>query len=207
MIKQMLLLSLAMLMTILIPITTHADENRTLIVVNKVVDHLNEYLLNPIDLNDVNVDWGWAIIIGNDVAEGCRARSGDLFPLTDVFYDIKIYRLSESYHYRVSMDELIMIRCEALADVPDGVMPQVIDALQDLNYRLHMNFTHTSIPWTWSERQFEDYTLGCQPDADLDPRYDRRTNGYIITFTVQGEAYEYRVSADRLIVRLCETES
>lgn len=204
--RQILLLSITMFMTVLIPTVSHADDTRIVIVLNKVVDHLNEYLRSPLDLSDVNVDWDWSVIAGQDIAEGCRARSGNLLPVTDVFYDIQIYRFAEVYHFRVSMDELLMIRCESLPDVPDGVMPPVIDALQDLNRRLGMNFTHTSIPWTWSERQFKDYTLGCQPDADLDPRYDRRTNGYVITFTVQGDAWEYHVSADRLIVSLCENE-
>ena len=203
--KHMLLLSLAMFLAVIIPTTSYADESRVYIVVNNVVDHLNEYLRSPIDLNDVNVDWDWSVVTGTDIVDGCRARSGELLPVTDVFYDISIHRFTESYHYRVSMDELVMIRCEALPSVPHGVMPQVIDALQDLNRRLGMNFTHTSIPWTWSEHLFDDYTLGCQPDADLDPRYDRRTNGYVITFTVQGDTLEYRVSADRLIVVLCET--
>ncbi len=206
MMKQMLLLSIAMFLAVIVPMTAYADEERALIVANNVVDRLNEYLRTPIDLSDVNVDWDWAVVAGEDIAEGCRVRSGDLLPITDVFYDIRIYRLGETYHYHVSMDENIMIRCEALPTVPDGVMPQVIDALHDLNGRLGMQFTHNDIPWTWSERQFEDYMLGCRQDAELDSRYDRRTNGYIITFTVQGEAWSYRISADRLIVVLCDSD-
>lgn len=204
MIKNTFLLSIAMLLTVIIPVTTHADDNRTLSVVNAVVDHLNNYLRTPLSLDDDNVDWDWSIVSGDDISEGCRARSGDLVPLTDTFYDINIYRLAESYHYRVTMDEQVMIRCGELPTVPDGVMPQVIDALADLNARLGMQFAHTSIPWTWRERQFEDYTLGCQSSVELDPRYDRRTNGYIITFTVQGDTWEYRVSSDRLLVVLCD---
>ena len=176
-------------------------------MIHTVIDHINEYLLNPMDLNDKGVDWSWEIIAGGDISEGCRQRVGSAIPITDVFYDIQIQRLNESYYYRVSMDEHIIIPCLQLPPVPENVMPQLIDALTDLNRRLHMRFTHNDIPWTWAERQFDDYTLGCSDESYTKSKYDQRTNGYVITFKVQGETYEYHVSADRLVVKLCDVHS
>lgn len=181
-------------------------DNHTEVILEKIVVHLNDYLLTPLDLNDKNVTWDWAIITGQDIVEDCRVADNPSLAITDVFYDVTIYRLDERYHYRMSMDETLILRCEMLPTVPDNVMPQLIDALSDLSARLHMSFTHNDIPWTWSERQFDDYTLGCNPDVETAPRYDRRTNGYVVKFTVQGETWEYRVSADRLVVVLCATD-
>lgn len=105
------------------------------------------------------------------------------------------------------MDEQVIIPCVEFATVPDNVMPQLIDALDDLNRRLHMQFTHHDIRWTWAERQFEDYTMGCGDAMAVDSKYNHRTNGYIIEFQLQGEIWEYRVSADRLVVKLCGIQS
>jgi len=171
-------------------------------VMEVVVDNLNEYLLNPIDLEDKGVEWDWQVIAGGDFSEGCRERDVSLLPITDVFYDVQIERLNEHYHYRVSMDEQIVVPCIALSSTPDNVLPHMADALADLNRRLHMQFTPNDVPWTWSERQFEDYTLGCATRELETSKYDRRTNGYVIKFTVQGETWDYRVSADRFIVKL-----
>lgn len=204
MIKRFLLLSFFLLSGIGM-ILTHAQETIPT-VLPLVVDHINDYLLNPIDLNDKGVEWDWQIVAGGDFAEGCRERDASSQPITDVFYDIQIDRLNEHYHYRVSMDEQIIIPCIALATAPDNVLPHMVDALADLNRRLHMEFTPNDIPWTWAERQFEDYMLGCATKELETSKYDRRTNGYVISFKVQGETWNYRVSGDRFVVKLSTPE-
>ena len=175
-------------------------------VMDLVVADVNEYLLIPIDLTDKTTDWTWEVVTGGDIAEDCRGRVGSLLSITEVFYDIHIYRVNEHYHYRVSMDEQLFIPCVALSTVPQGVQPQLIDALSDLNRHLHLQLTHNDVPWTWAERQFADYSLSCDDEPVLDSRYDRRTNGYVIKLTVQGEIWEYHVSSDRLIVKLCASD-
>jgi hypothetical protein len=55
--------------------------------------------------------------------------------------------------------------------------------------------------WTWEQRNFPDTSLGC-------PRQNTTyaqiaTSGYIVTFVYNGAFYDYRVSADRLVVFLC----
>lgn len=201
--KRILLLALCLWTSFGI-LSAQASEE-ALTVVNRAVSHVNDYLLNPIDLTDANVDWSWSIITGTDISDGCRGRDLSMLPLTDVFYDVNIFRLNENYHYRVTMDEHIIIPCVELANVPDNVLPQLADALSDLNRRVHMQLTHNDIRWTWAERQFEDYTLGCG-DSEVTSKYNHRTNGYIIEFQLQGKTWEYRVSADRLIVKLCSVE-
>lgn len=203
--KKSILLLVMIIVSCLNIFAVYADDEPRH-VIEQAVEHLNAYLLEPITIDDEDVTWDWAIVTGQDIVEGCRVDDNPALAITDVYYEVNIYRLDAHYHYRITMDEAIILRCEPLPAVPDNILPQVIDALSDLNARNHMSFTHNDLPWTWAEHQFEDYTLDCNLNSDDSP-YDRRTNGYIVRFKLQGETWEYRVSADRLIVVLCETDA
>lgn len=77
---------------------------------------------------------------------------------------------------------------------------EVEAALADLNARLGTAYAITDVDnWTWAEQQFSDASLGCpQPDA----MYAQvLTRGYIITFTVQDQVYDYRAANGQ--VTLC----
>lgn len=170
------------------------------------LEHLNEYLLVPMTLTDQGVEWDWAIVELGDFGENCRERGDTSAFLPDVAYDIHFYRMAESYHYRVSLDEQLIVRCLAPVDVPVDTLPALADAMDDLNRRFHAGLMLNDIPWTWEETQFDDYTLDCPALTPPDDDFDQTIEGYIIHFRLLGEQHEYRVSQDRLIVLYCDEQ-
>ena len=170
------------------------------------LDHLNEYLLVPMSLTDQGVEWDWSVVTLGDFGENCREREDTTAFLPDVAYDITFYRMAETYHYRVSMDEQLIVYCSDPVDVPENTIPAVADAMDDLNRRFHAGLTLNDIPWRWQETQFNDYTLDCPTLIPPEDDFDQTIEGYIVEFTLLGEQREYRVSKDRLIVLYCEPE-
>lgn len=170
------------------------------------LDHLNEYLIYPMALEDEGVEWDWQLITVSDIGDNCRERVDTSAPMPDVIYDITFYRLAETYHYRVSPDLQLVVRCVDFVDVPENTVPAVADALADLNRRIHANLSTNDIPWQWQAIQFDDYTLDCPILTPPDSTFDRSVDGYIVTFRVLGQTWSYHVSADRLIVILCQPE-
>lgn len=172
-------------------------------VVYLTVEHLNQYLFVPINLTDQDVEWDWEIVTLDDFGDNCREREGTSAHLPDVAYDIHFYRLAESYHYRVSMDEQLIVPCIDPIDVAENTPPALIDALADLNRRFHVGLALNDLPWRWEETQFDDYTLDCPSLIPPEDDFDRSIDGYIIEFTLMGQSWTYHVSSDRLIVILC----
>ena len=193
-----------LLIAVLCSITMTQAQREIPSAVYTALNHLNAYLITPIELDATGVEWDWSVVGLDDFGDDCREREATTSPLPHDAYDIHFYRLAEHYHYRVSIDEQLIVPCLPMVDVPANTLPQVVDALSDLNRRLHLNLTPNDLPWRWREVQFEDYTLGCPNLTPPEETFDQTMNGYIITFTVRGEQYEYRVSSDRLIVMLCE---
>lgn len=175
-------------------------------VVYTALEHLNEYLIEPISLHGQGVAWDWEILGVDDFGDDCRERDDTSVALPTLVYDIYFYRETEAYHYRISMDEQLIVPCIQMLDAPDDIIPPLMDALYDLNRRVHFEFTLNDLPWRWQEVQFEDYTLGCPQLTPPEENFDQTINGYIIEFTLRGEIVEYRVSSDRLIIILCEDE-
>ena len=200
--KRILLLMVCLVVIRSVP-SAYAQENIPPVVL-LVLDDLNEYLITPITLTDEGVEWSWSVATLNDLGENCRERTATETDLPNIAYDIFIYRHAEEYHYRVTTDEQLILRCLPMADVPANTMPQVVDALADLNRRLHITLTPNDLPWRWREVQFDDYTLDCPLSAPLEETFDQKINGYQIEFTLLGQQWDYRVSSDRLIVILCE---
>jgi len=170
------------------------------------LEHLNEYLLVPIELDVDGVEWDWQIVTLVDFGDACREREDTTAFLPDIAYDIHFYRLNESYHYRVSMDEQLIVPCIAPVDVPEHTLPALSDALADLNRRFHVNLSLSDLPWRWEERQFADYTLGCPNLTPPEDDFDQRIDAYIVEFRLLGQEWVYHVSSDRLIVILCNEE-
>lgn len=170
------------------------------------LDHLNHYLIVPMSLEDQDVEWDWSIIGLDDFGDDCREREDRSAPLPTIAYDIHFYRRDETYHYRISMDEQLIVPCLPVVDVPADTIPQLMDALSDLNRRIHLDLTLNDLPWRWREEQFDDYTLGCPQLTPPEENFDQSINAYVIEFRLRGEPIEYRVSSDRLIIILCEVE-
>ncbi len=170
------------------------------------LEHLNEYLLIPIELYTDGVEWDWEIVTLTDFGENCRERQDTRAFLPDIAYDIRFNRLTESYHYRVSMDEQLVVPCIAPVDIPADTLPALSDALADLNRRFHVSLTLNDLPWKWEETQFNDYTLGCPKLIPPEDEFDQRIDAYIIEFRLLGQEWVYHVSSDRLIVLLCNEE-
>lgn len=198
-----------MLTALLLTLSVVSTQAQTSIpsFVQTTVDHLNQYLINPIDLNAVDVAWRWEEVVLDDFGDNCRERSHQDNYLPTVAHDIFIERAPESYHYRISFDEQLIVRCTPFIDVPDDVLPAVVDALDDLNRRQHLNLSLNSLPWRWRSTQFNDYTLDCPHLIPPDDNFDQKVNGYIVTFTLLGVSWRYHVSSDRLIVNLCPPAS
>jgi hypothetical protein len=175
-------------------------------VVLMVLDDLNEYLITPMALTDEGVEWEWSVVTLDDLGQNCRERSDTETALPTIAYDIVFYRHAEQYHYRVTTDEQLILRCLPMANVPANTPSQVVDALADLSRLLHLTLTPNDLPWRWREVQFDDYTLDCPESAPLEETFDQKINGYQIEFIILGQQWDYRVSADRLIVILCESE-
>lgn len=91
---------------------------------------------------------------------------------------------------------------EALAQ-GDGppVLPAVLD---DLSRREGATVTPADLDdWRWSQRTFDDTSLGCpQPGEEYEPR---PTSGYRIIISFRGATYDYRVTRDGARVILCPT--
>jgi hypothetical protein len=165
---------------------------------------LNQYLFAPLTLHDEGFEWDWSVITVDDLGQDCRARTNTEVVLPTIVYDIQFYRNTTTYHYRVTTDEQLILRCVPLVAVPPDTLPQVSDALSDLSRRLHLTLSPQDLRWQWREVQFDDYTLDCPESAPLEETFDQKINGYQIEFTILGRQWDYRVSADRLIVILCE---
>lgn len=82
-----------------------------------------------------------------------------------------------------------------------GAPESIQDALNALSQRLGQNLTLNDVFWTWAQEVYGDTSLGCPADGEMYAQVV--TNAYRYTFTYQDISYEYRVSADRTIVRFC----
>lgn len=173
-------------------------------VVYVTLEHLNQYLFVPFNLTDQDVEWDWEIVTLDDFGDNCREREDTSAHLPGVAYDIHFYRLAETYHYRVSIDEQLIVPCIDATNVAENTLPALMDALADLNRRFHVGLTLNDLPWNWEETQFDDYTLDCPGLIPPENDFDRSIDGYIIEFTLIGQSWTYHVSSDRLIVMLCD---
>lgn len=82
-----------------------------------------------------------------------------------------------------------------------GAPEQIFDALAEFNARIGANLTLNDFFWTWSQQTYSDTSLGCPVEGEV---YAQATIiGYRFVFRWQDQDYDYRVSADRTIVRFC----
>lgn len=84
--------------------------------------------------------------------------------------------------------------------------PQAINvALADLNERLGTSYTLNDFNWSWEQVRFADTSLDCPMEGQVYTQVE--VVGYRFIFEVQGNRYDYRVSADETILVLCSTTS
>ena len=96
---------------------------------------------------------------------------------------------------------LILLAIPVAFGGAQGAPEQINDALADLNQRLGRAYTLNDFNWRWSQQNYGDTSLGC-PQAGQ--TYETRPIvAYQFTFTVEGSVYDYRVSADRMLLILC----
>lgn len=82
-----------------------------------------------------------------------------------------------------------------------GAPEQINAAYADLSQRLGVELNTQNTNWRWEQQSFGDTSLGCPRIGEVYSQVV--TPGYIFTITYNGITYDYRVSADQRIVRLC----
>lgn len=99
----------------------------------------------------------------------------------------------------------ILLLIGAMGVVAQGA-PQAINvALADLNQRLGTSYTLNDLNWSWEQVRFADTGLDCPMEGQTYTQVE--VVGYRFVFEVQGNRYDYRVSADETILVLCSTVS
>lgn len=96
---------------------------------------------------------------------------------------------------------LVMVLLTALTINAQGAPAPINDALADLNQRLGTNYTLNDFNWFWEQQNYEDTSLGCPIEGEVYTQ--QQVVAYRFVFTVEGNIYDYRVTADRNTVRLC----
>ena len=89
--------------------------------------------------------------------------------------------------------------------VAQGAPQQINLALADLNTRLGTAYTLNDFNWSWEQVRFADSSLDCQMEGQTYTAGE--IVGYRFIFEVQGDSYDYRVSADESILVLCSVTS
>jgi hypothetical protein len=97
---------------------------------------------------------------------------------------------------------LLVLLAQAVAVDAQGPPDAINDALADLSARAGTTVTLASLSnWSWRQGNYPDTSLGCPQPGQT---YVRKiTNGYQFLLVYNGATYDYRVSADRSIVLLC----
>ena len=96
---------------------------------------------------------------------------------------------------------LILMVGAASAQAPEPIN----DALAAFNERLGLALTLNDFNWRWSQESYDDTSLGCpSPNETYTPG---PFVAYRFLFTWDNQVYDYRVSADREILRFCGASS
>lgn len=82
-----------------------------------------------------------------------------------------------------------------------GAPDQINIALDALSQRVGRSLSLNDLDWRWAQQDFSDASLGCPVEGESYAQVV--TPAYVFTFDYEGIRYEYHVSADRSIVRLC----
>ncbi|MBZ0294853.1 MAG: WD40 repeat domain-containing protein [Anaerolineae bacterium] len=96
---------------------------------------------------------------------------------------------------------LVLLALPSAWVAAQGAPDQINAALEQLSQRVGRTLTLDDLDWRWAQEDFGDASLGCPQEGQSYAQVV--TPGYIFTFELEGIRYEYHVSADRSIVRLC----
>lgn len=101
---------------------------------------------------------------------------------------------------------LLLMVAGALTLQAQGAPEPINAALSDLSSRTGQTVQLGNLEqWRWEQRTFESSALGCPQDGET---YDQQPIiGYVFTLTYGGTVYEYHVSSDQSIVRVCAERS
>ncbi|MEM6280646.1 MAG: hypothetical protein AAF787_00515 [Chloroflexota bacterium] len=132
----------------------------------------------------------------------CRPLSTPYEPFRGTGYEISVRTPdSGTLDYHTTIEGEIILACGDEVPGMEGVPRVVTDALADLNTRVGLRLDATQVRWSYTERLFDDWGLGCPLDGVEYPNID--VSGYDVTFDLLDEEWNYRVSSDRQIMFLC----
>ncbi|MEL6270522.1 MAG: hypothetical protein AAGK74_16850 [Chloroflexota bacterium] len=194
---------LLLLLFLLIPAAALAqDDTPPFEVMALILDDINQRFDEEYTLATPLLEWDWTEVTWSDMTADCRPLSTPYEPFRGTGYEITVRTPnSGTLNYHTTIAGEIILACGDEIPGMEGVPRVVTDALADLNTRVGLRLDATQVRWTYTERLFDDWSLGC-PLADVAyPNID--VNGYEVTFELLGEEWDYRVSADRQIMFLC----
>ncbi len=97
---------------------------------------------------------------------------------------------------------LVLLLLSTAMVAAQGAPEQIDDALRDLSQRVGVELTLNDLFWTWAQQNYDNTSLGCPQEGQTYTQTP--VVGYEFTFRYGGNIYDYRVSADRSIVFLCD---
>ena len=195
------------LLFLLVPSAVFAQDSENnavapLKVIAIVLDDINERYETDLTLETEGLDWVWAEVTWTDFTRDCRTLSTPYEPISLTGYDILILAPGgRELSYRTTIEAEIVLACGSEVAGVDGVPYPVTDALADLNSRVGLSLSVNQVRWSYREVLFDDWGLGCPLDGVDYPQID--VNGLQITFDLLDQEWDYRATADRQIMFLC----
>gem|GEM_PF-1938585 len=180
-----------------------AEDDDIPFAVERALYRVNGYHPTELSFEDDDLEVTWTLAYYDELHTDCKSIPDPSMPQGLMMYDIQFLTPIATYHYRVDGEGLFLIRCHELYPTIDGVSPYITDSLNEMNALLDSAYTLNDVEWTWEERWFSFEELGCGLLSDDEPQHVR---GYRLFLTLNDHVYEYRISADRMVLMACSTQ-